>query len=58
MTLIVPESDHTFMATGLIFNKTYMFEVLAISQQYGSGPSANTFQSTLPLQGDLHSLKH
>ena len=50
-TLTLPESEHTFTATGLIFNTTYTFEVEALSQQYGAGPSATAMATTLPVQG-------
>ena len=51
MTLMLPESEHTFTATGLIFNTMYTFEVVALSQQYGAGPSATAMVTTLPVQG-------
>lgn len=57
-TRILPELDRTFTATGLIFNEMYTFEVLALSRQYGSGPSTNITLMTSPLQGIniLHSV--
>ena len=51
MTLMLPESEHTFTATGLLFNTMYTFEVAALSQQYGAGPSATAMATTLPVQG-------
>ena len=51
MTLMLPELEHTFTVTGLIFNTTYTFEVAALSQQYGAGPSATAMVTTSPVQG-------
>ncbi len=51
MTQMLPESDHTFTATGLLFSTMYTFEVVALSRQYGAGPSANTTKNTSGLQG-------
>ena len=51
MTLMLPESVHIFTATGLLFNTTYTFEVAALSQHYGAGPSATAMATTLPVRG-------
>ena len=51
MTLRLPESEHTLTATGLLFNTVYTFKVVALSQQYGAGPSATAMATTLPVQG-------
>ena len=51
MTLMLPGSHHTFTATGLLFNTVYTFEVVALSQQYGAGPSATAIATTLLVQG-------
>lgn len=47
----VPEPGHIFTATGLLFDEEYTFDVQAIGQQYGAGPSATTELRTSPLQG-------
>ena len=54
MTLIVPESDRMFTATGLLFENEYIFEVQAFSRLYGSGSSANIAQSTQSIKGELY----
>lgn len=52
VTLFVSEPDHIFIATGLLFEKEYIFEVQAIGQHYGSGSSAIIAQNTRPIQGE------
>ena len=51
ITLMLPESEHTFTATGLLFTTVYTFKVTALSQQYGAGPSATAMATTLPVRG-------
>jgi hypothetical protein len=52
MTQMLPESDHAFTATGLLFSKMYTFEVVALSWQYGAGPPATVMETTSALQGN------
>jgi hypothetical protein len=51
MTQMLPELDHTFTATGLLFSTMYTFEVVALSRQHEAGPSANATKNTSGLQG-------
>ena len=51
MTVVV--SDYLFTAVGLLFDTRYIFEVRALSREYGYGPPACITVSTSSLQGKL-----